>query len=153
MLQLDPGQVQMRYVYPIVLDPEPDGSAINVSFPDVRSALTWGDDEAEALSLAEDCPVTALYGCVRFGEPIPESSAARGRTMVSVPPLLAAKLALYGAMREQGISEVELAQRLGVAEKVVHALLHLKGRTYLGQLERALAELGVRLEVTVRPAA
>ena len=73
--------------------------------------------------------------------------------MIPVPPLVAAKLALYGAMREQGISAVELAQRLGVAEKVVHALLHLKRRTYLGQLERALAELGVRLEVTVRPAA
>ena len=41
----------MRYVYPAVLDPEPDGSAINVSFPDVPEALTWGDDEAEALDL------------------------------------------------------------------------------------------------------
>ena len=26
---------RMRYAYPVVLDPEPDGSAINVSFPDV----------------------------------------------------------------------------------------------------------------------
>lgn len=142
-----------RYAYPAELNPEPDGSAVNLRFPDVPGARTWGDDEAEALSLAEDCLVTALYGCVRFREPIPKPSPARGRPMIPVPPLVAAKLALYAAMREQGISEAALAQRLGVAEKVVQALLQLKRRTYLGQLERALAELRVQLEVTARNAA
>jgi antitoxin HicB len=142
-----------RYVYPAELEPEPDGSAVNLRFPDVPGARTWGDDEAEALALAEDCLVTALYGCVRFGESIPRPGPARGRPMISVPPLVAAKLALYGAMREQGVSEAGLARRLGVGEQAVRALLHLKRRTYLGLLERALADLGVRLEVTVRPAA
>ena len=61
----------MRYAYPVVLDPEPDGSAINVSFPDVPEALTWGDNEAEALHLAEDCLVTALNCYVRAGKPLP----------------------------------------------------------------------------------
>jgi hypothetical protein len=32
----------MQYAYPVLLDPEPDGSAVNVSFPDVPEALTWG---------------------------------------------------------------------------------------------------------------
>ncbi len=142
-----------RYVYPAELEAEPDGSAVNLRFPDVPGALTWGDDETEALSLAEDCLVTGLYACVRFAEPIPEPSPARGRPMIPVPPLVAAKLALYAAMRAQKISGAELAQRLGVAEKVISSLLHLKRRTYLGLLERALAELGVRLEVRVRSAA
>jgi antitoxin HicB len=115
--------------------------------------LTWGDDEAEALSLAEDCLVTALGGCMRFGEALPKPSPARGRPMIAVPPLVAAKLALYSAMRELGVGEAELARRLGVGDKVVPALLQLKRRSYLGQLERALAELGVQLEVTVRNAA
>ena len=105
------------------------------------------------MSLAEDCLVTALYGCIRFREAVPTPSPARGRPLISVPPLVAMKLALYGAMREQGVSNAELAQRLGVGEKVVAALLHLKRRSYLGQLERALAELGVRLEMRVRRAA
>jgi antitoxin HicB len=143
----------MRYVYPAVLDPEPDRSAINVSFPDVPEALTWGDDEAEALVLAEDCLVTALYSYVSAGKSLPKPGPASGRPMISVPPLVAAKLALYGAMRDQGVSEAELARRLGVGEQAVRALLHLQRRTYLALLERALAELGVRLEVTVRPAA
>ena len=143
----------IRYVYPAELEPEPDDSAVNLRFPDVPGARTWGDDETEALALAQDCLVTALYGCVRFGEPIPKPGPARGRPMIPVPPLVAAKLALYSALREQGVSEAELARRLGVGAKAVAALLDLKRRTYLGQLERALAELGVQLEVSVRPAA
>ena len=142
-----------RYVYPAELEAEPDGSAINLCFPDVPGARTWGEDTAEAWSLAEDCLVTTLYGCVRFDEAVPKPSPARGRPMIPVPPLVAAKLALYSAMREQGVSAAELARRLGVGEKVVDALLQLKRRTHLGQLERALAELGVQLEVTARSAA
>lgn len=143
----------MRYAYPVALDPEPDGSAINVSFPDVPEALTWGDDESESLDLAEDCLVTALSFYVKAGKALPKPSPARGRPLIAVPPLVAVKLALYGAMREQEVSEAELARRIGVDEKVVAALLDLQRRTYLGQLDRALAALGVELEVTVRSAA
>jgi antitoxin HicB len=144
---------RMRYAYPVVLDAEPDGSAINVSFPDVPGVLTWGDDEAEALALAEDCLVTALYGCVRDAEAIPRPGPARGRPMIPVPPLVAAKLALYSAMREQGMSEAELARRLGVTQEVVQSILHLKRGIHIGHLERALTQLGVQLEVTVKDAA
>jgi antitoxin HicB len=143
----------MRYVYPAELHPEPDGSAVNLWFPDVSGARTWGDDEAEALALAEDCLVTALYGCIRYGEPIPRPAPARGRPMIAVPPLVAAKLALYAAMRERGMSEAELAVRLGVSDAIVRSMLHLKRRTHIGHLERALAQLGVHLEVTVKDAA
>jgi len=143
----------MRSAYPVALDPEPDGSAINVSFPDVPEALTWGDDEAEALALAEDCLVTALSFYVKAGRALPRPGPARGRPLIAVPPLVAVKLALYGAMREQEVSEAELARRIEVGEKVVAALLDLQRRTYLSQLDRALAALGVELEVTVRRAA
>jgi antitoxin HicB len=143
----------MRYVYPAELELEPDGSAVNLWFPDVPGARTWGDDGAEALALAEDCLVTALYGCIRFSEPIPRPGPARRRPMIAVPPLVAAKLALYTAMREQGIDAAELARRLGVSEKLVHSMLHLKRRAHIAHLERALAQLGVQLEVTLREAA
>jgi antitoxin HicB len=143
----------MRYAYPAELKLEPDRSAVNLWFPDVPGARTWGDDEAEALALAEDCLVTALYGCVRYGEPIPRPGPAKGRPMIAVPPLVAPKLALYTAMREQGIDAAELARRLGVSEKLVHSMLHLKRRAHIAHLERALAQLGVQLEVSVREAA
>ena len=143
----------MRYVYPAELDPEPDGSAVNLWFPDVPGARTWGDDQPEALAFAEDCLVTALFGCLRYGEPIPRPSPAKGRPTIAVPPLVAAKLALYTAMREQGIDAAELARRLGVSDRVVQSMLHLKRRTHIAHLERALAQLGVQLEVRVCEAA
>jgi antitoxin HicB len=143
----------MRYAYPADLHPERDGSAVSLRLPDVPGALTWGDDEAEALALAEDCLVTAFYGCVRYGEAIPRPGPARGRPMIAVPPLVAAKLALYSAMRDQAVGQAELARRLGVIDKMVSSILHLKRRTHIAQLERALAQLGVQLEVSVREAA
>ena len=73
--------------------------------------------------------------------------------MIAVPLLVAAKLALYTAMREQGIGVAGLARRLGVTEKVVESMLHLKRRAHIAHLERALAHLGVQLEVNVREAA
>jgi antitoxin HicB len=143
----------MRYIYPVQLDPEPDGSAVNLSFPDVPGALTFGDDEAETLALAEDCLIAALRGYMKLGKPIPAPSALRGRPAVALPSLAAAKLALYGAMHDARISNVELARRLGVTENVVRKLLDLDHRSHIGQIEAALAKLGVRLEVVARKAA
>jgi antitoxin HicB len=143
----------MRYIYPIELDPESDGSAVNLSFPDVPGALTFGDDEAEALALAEDCLIAALRGYMKLGKPIPTPSAPCDRPAVALPSLAAAKLALYGAMRDARISNVELARRLGVTENVVRKLLDLDHRSHIGQVEAALAKLGVRLEVVARKAA
>jgi antitoxin HicB len=139
----------MQYVYPVRLDPEPDGSAVNVSFPDVPEALTWGDDDAEALSLAEDCVTGALRGYIKRGWSIPRPSPARGRPTVTLPPLVAAKLALYEAMREQNVSGEDLAERLGMAEAALRRLLDLDHRSHIDQIDRALAALGKRLEVRV----
>jgi antitoxin HicB len=143
----------MQTRFPVVLDPEPDGSAINVSFPDVRGALTWGDDEAEALSLAEDCLIAALGGYMKLNKSIPRPSPSRGRPTVTLPPLVAAKLALYEAMRTRGVSGEDLAARLGIAEPAVRRLLDLDHRSHIDQVEAALRCLGKRLEVTVRDAA
>lgn len=143
----------MQYAYPTRLDSEPDGSAINVSFPDVPEALTWGDDEAEALVMAEDCLIGALRGYVRRGWSIPKPSPARGRPTIILPPLVAAKVALYEAMRAQGVSREDLAARLGLAEPALRRLLDLDHRSHLDQLDAALRCLGKRLELTVRDAA
>lgn len=143
----------MQTRFPVVLEPEPDGSAINVSFPDVRGALTWGDDEAEALSLAEDCLIAALGGYIKLNKSIPKPSPARGRPTVALPPLVAAKLALYEAMGDQGVGVEDLAARLGIAETAVRRLLDLDHRSHIDQVEAALRCLGKRLEVTVRDAA
>ena len=63
--------------------------------------------------------------------------------------LVAAKLALYEAMRAQRITRSELARRLGLQENGVRRLLDLDHRSHIDQVDRALAALGKRLEVRV----
>ena len=92
----------MRYAYPCVLTPE-KGGGYSVSFPDVPEALTCGDDRDEALAMAEDALAVGLGAYMRCGEDIPVPGAvADGQEIVAVPPVVAAKLARYTAMREEG---------------------------------------------------
>ena len=142
----------MRYVYPFTLEPDETGELI-VEFPDVPGALTSGADEAEAKTLAEDCLIAALGGIIALRKPIPKPSPARGRPTVVLPPLVAAKLALYEALRAEGVSAAALAERLGVAEAAVRRLLDLDHRSHLDRIEAALRALGRRLEISVRRAA
>ena len=93
----------MQYVYPCVLTPEDDGGFF-VSFPDVPEALTCADNRAEALAMAEDALAAALGMYVKEREDIPVPRiAVAGQVLVAVPTIVAAKLALYTAMRRQGI--------------------------------------------------
>ena len=112
----------MRYAYPcnIVRDEEEERAsgreAYVVTFPDVYGANTGGWSREEALEMAKDCLGVALGMYVKEREVIPTPSPLEeGQVLVSVAPIVAAKLALHTAMREQGITNVALAARLGSA--------------------------------------
>ena len=109
----------MIYAYPCQLTSDEDGTLV-VTFPDVPEAITGGRDRPEALAMAEDALATALAGYVHEKRDIPPpSEAGVGQASVPVPTVVAAKLALYSAMRAQRITKVELADRLGVSESAV----------------------------------
>ena len=112
----------MRYAFPcnIVLDEEEERAtgreAYNVTFPDIPEAITCGWSWEEALEMAEDCLGVALSFYVDRREDIPSPSpVADVQVLIPVPLIVAAKLTLYTAMRRQGITNVALAARLGVA--------------------------------------
>ncbi len=137
----------MRYAYPCVLTPE-EGGGFFVRFPDVPGALTCGEDRAEALLMAEDALAVALAGYVQQQRDIPApSSAKKGQEIVTLSPLVAAKLALYTAMRQQGVTKVALAARLGLSEAVVRRLVNLDHRSHISQVEKALRAVGRKLAV------
>ena len=142
----------MQYVYPCVLTPEEEGGFF-VSFPDVPEALTGGDDRTEALAVAEDALATALGMYVKEREDIPVPSATvPGQELVAVPPIVAAKLALYTAMRRQGITKVALAERLGLSESAVRKLCDPDHRSHISNVEDALRAVGRSLVVGDRAA-
>ena len=63
--------------------------------------------------------------------------------------MVAAKLALY-AMREQGLSNVGLAARMGVSEGAVRKLMNPSHRSHIRLVEKALRQMGRRLVVKDR---
>ncbi len=142
----------MIYAYPCLLTPDEDGGLV-VTFPDVPEAITGGGDRAAALAMAEDALATALAGYVHEKWDIPApSAAADGQVSVPVPTVVAAKLALYTAMRAQRITKVELADRLGVSESAVRKLTNPDHRSHMSQVQKALRAVGHSLKVEVTAA-
>jgi predicted RNase H-like HicB family nuclease len=63
--------------YAIVLEAEPDGSAINVSVPAFPEAHTWGATLAEAIQNAREVVELCLEERLERGEPIPPADGDR----------------------------------------------------------------------------
>ena len=141
----------MRYAYPYELMSQPEGG-FTIIFPDVPEAITQGDNEEEAAAMAEDALVTALSFYTDNAERLPRPSAARGRPVAYVPPLVAAKLALHDAMLAAGVSNVALARRLGTDEKTVRRLRDPLHQSRINQIDAALRALGKRMGIVIEAA-
>ena len=140
----------MLYAYPCQLTPDEEDGGLVATFPDVPEAITGGNDRSEALAMAEDALATALAGYVHAQRDIPTpSEAADGQVSVPVPTVVAAKLALYSAMREQRITKVELAERLGVSESAVRKLTNPDHRSHVSQVQKALRAVGRSMKVEI----
>ena len=130
----------MKYAYPCDITPDvEDGYGFLVSFPDVPEAITGADTWEESLFLAEDALIAALTFYVNGSEDLPISRApSDGQVLITVPPLQTAKLDLYSAMRERGVSKSDLADMLGVSESEIADLLHLNSDSTAPQVEVAM---------------
>ena len=66
-----------------------------------------------------------------------------GQEIEAVNPTVAAKLELYSAMREQGITKRALAERLGLYDTTVGRLTDPDHRSHISQVTRALPSVGI----------
>ena len=129
-----------NFAYPVEL--EPDDGTILVSFPDIPGALTFGDDEADALTHAVDALETILSAYITDRMDIPAPSPANGRPTVSPTLLGSLKLSTYQAMRARGWRKADLARALGKDPRQIDRLLDPRHTSTLPQLEAALAACG-----------
>ncbi|HYZ25760.1 MAG TPA: hypothetical protein VE597_02530 [Geminicoccaceae bacterium] len=139
----------MRFDYPIEINPltPEDGGGLLVSFPDWH-AVTDGDDLAEAMAAAVDCLEEMIANRINRREDIPRPSPAGGRRTIGPGGQIAAKAALWLALREQDVSLNELARRLGHDSTLqVRRLLDPRHASRLELIDAALAALGKRLVV------
>ena len=130
----------MRYAYPCDMTPDvEEGYGFVVTFPDVRGAVTGGDTWDESRFLADDAIICALGAYIHLGKDIPAPSRLQdGQVLITVPPLQCAKLALYSAMRERGVSKSDLAGALGVSESDIVDLIDLDFDSTAPQVEEAM---------------
>ena len=144
----------MQYAYLCNLIPDhEEGEGFVVTFPDVPGAITGAQTREESLFLAEDVLVAMLAVYVQQQREIPTPSpVADGQELVAVPPIAAAKLALYTAMREQGITGDALALRLNLSDSAIRKLLNPDCYSHISQIMRALRNVGRSLVIEDRAA-
>jgi predicted RNase H-like HicB family nuclease len=71
--------------YTVVLTPEPDGSAYNVTVPALPGCVTFGTSVEEALEMARDVIAVWIATLVDQGEEIPEETRPPVIAAVDVP--------------------------------------------------------------------
>ena len=139
----------MRYA--VTLAPDDNGTVL-VTVPDLPEAVTFGKDREDALARAVDAIETALMGAMAAREDILVPKSVDG-DYVALPALASAKVALYQAMRAEGVGKAALAKRLDVALPQIDRLLDLRHSSRLDAIERAFAALGRKMEIVVNAAA
>ena len=140
----------MRFVYPAQLCQHAEDEIV-VSFRDVPHCHTSGEDVAEALVEAADALEEAIAGCIVDGDEIPTPSPPLpGEHLVAVHADTAAKAALAMAFRASGLTQADLARRLGVHDRVVRRMLDPRHGTSVSRVNDALQVLGRVLVLEVR---
>lgn len=141
------------FEYPVLLERD-DNDTILASVPDVPGVHSYGEDEADAIDHVREALIVMLSGVMDDNEDIPTpSKASRGKAAVTLPTLVASKLMIYNAMREQGVTRSELARRLGGKNPThITRLLNVLHQSRHDQIDEALAVLDHRLVVESHPA-
>lgn len=139
------------YAYPVVLTPLENGDVM-AAFPDLPEAVTCGESADFALEWAQDALHVALAGYMDDRRDIPApTSPAPGQPVLAPSPLVAVKLGLYQAMRDQGISQLKLAGLLHCDARQVRRLLDPDHQSTVAQLMDAADVLGFRLDFDLHP--
>ena len=141
-----------RFEFAVALSRATEGGFV-VTCRDLPHLATQGEDVADALVQAADAmdEVFASYMVEKLHFP-PPTKARRREYLISPPAETVAKAALYVAMRDAQVTNVQLAKRLGVDEKEVRRLLDPHYASKLPRIAQAIALLGQRLVIGLEPA-
>ncbi|MDJ0615379.1 MAG: hypothetical protein QNJ63_01325 [Calothrix sp. MO_192.B10] len=149
-MRFDTAITMSRFAFPALLTTDEEDGGFVITFRDLPEAITQADSLEQALWEAADCSEEAIAARIDGKLDIPEPSQPEsGEYLVAVPVQTALKAAIYLAMREKGITKVQLASTLNIHEKEVRRILDPHHGTKLSTMERALAALGQRVELLV----
>ena len=129
--------------YPAIFTPDVDTGGFVVTFRDIPEAITQGDNEKDALKMAEDALVTCMdfYFDDKRLVPMP-SMPQSGDRLIELPPSMSAKVLLLNEMVAQNIRPSDLARKLNTRTQDVSRLIDLKHTTKIDAIATAIRALG-----------
>jgi antitoxin HicB len=128
--------------YAVTLAPD-DNNTWLVTCDVLPEVTTYGDTQQEALGNASLAIEEALAARMAEQRELPLPEQKGGAFLVRLSVQAALKIALYRAMRREGVSKAELARRLAAHGPQVDRLLDMRHKSRLEAMESALHHLGV----------
>jgi antitoxin HicB len=128
--------------YTVTLTPD-DNATWLVTCGVLPEVTTFGDTREEALTNAALAIEEALAARMAGQRDLPLLEPEEGAFPVRLPVRAALKIALYRAMRRQGVSKAELARRLSAHGPQVDRLLDMRHKSRPEAVEKALYYLGI----------
>lgn len=141
----------MRYVALL----QKEGERTTIEFPGLEGCATFAEPNENVVDVAQEALVSWLKAELIQGEvpprPSPNVAVPRGAKgePIDVPSGLALQLQIRWIRDERGISQAELAQRMGVPRQQVSRIETSDGNLTIGTIERVARALGVELWVSL----
>lgn len=136
--------------YPAVFKEDKEAGGYVVTFRDIPEAITQGDDQAEAMAMAEDALISSIEFYLENKRPTPAPSKAQpGERLVRLPANISCKVLLLNEMFAQGVGPSELARRMGTIPQNVNRLIDVRHKSRLESIEQAIGALGKHLELSL----
>ncbi|WP_445496415.1 type II toxin-antitoxin system HicB family antitoxin [Photorhabdus sp. SF281] len=133
--------------YPVTLEPVEECGYF-VSFPDIPEALTQGDTREEALEMALDALITAFEFYFEDNEKIPLPGPV-GQDYVDVPLSVASKVLMLNAFLDSKLTQIELANRMGVKKQEVTRIFDLRHSTKIDTVGKVASAIGHQLTLSI----
>lgn len=139
--------------YRVTLAPDSNGTVL-VTSPDFPELVSFGNDEADALSYAVGAFEEAIAARISDREeiPVPSKGKASDRR-VALPVQAEVKVLLYQQMWKSGVRKADLARKMDLHRQEIDRLLDLNHATSIAKLERAFSVLGKSINIEISDAA
>lgn len=126
-----------------------DGRHWGISFPDAEGCVTFAERKADVEATAAEALVSWLVAEMVTGQvpPVPRARMTAGAVLVKVPTRLAVAVRLRQARAAAGLSQAELAERVGVSQQQVAKLESSKANPSLDTLAKVAKALGMTVDI------
>jgi antitoxin HicB len=141
----------MNLAFPMRLTPDEGGTIVVQGCEPLTGVLTFGENRDQALAMAREALTGVLEAMLDAGEVIPRPPQVAGVDVVYVSPeaTLVAPILLKWAREDARLSQVELAERIGVSQQAYQRLERARSNPSIKTLARAAKALGRELQLSI----